>query len=330
MNKTDHVPYDRRWADKVIEQLEARNLPWVKPWNPSMADGSRPFNPTSGNFYRGTNFLMLGMQGYEDPRWMTLKQANELGAQIRKGQHGTVISRGIYDKEVWNEEKKVKEKVKLDKPQYMHYLVFNAEQIAGLPAYKKPEITWEPCTRADEMMKSFGVPVEHRAGDRAFYSPASDRIVMPAPQQFKSLENYYSVLLHEACHATGHASRLARDLSGTFGSPSYAEEELKAEIGAWMTCAEFGLATEGVDENHTAYIQSWIKALKDDPKVIFRAAADAEKAMRHLMTHDHMLFKDAQQEARKITPPEHVAQREPQRSRPRERTREPAQAGASR
>lgn len=330
MSKEAIDDYARRQADKMIAKLEAGTLPWVKPWDNTMPDGCRPFCPATGRHYTGSNFLVLGMQDYEDPRWLTLKQANDLGCQIKKGQKGTVVQRGVYDKDVWNEEKKVKEKVKLDRPFFLPYFVFNAEQISGLPAYQKPEVTWEPCTRADDLMKSYGVPIEHRAGDRAFYSPAADKIVMPLQQQFKSLELYYGVLCHEGIHSSGHSSRLGRDLSGSFGSKSYALEELRAEMGSWMLCSELGLASPGVDENHAAYIQSWIQALKDDPKVLFKAAADAEKAMRLLLTHDHVLFKDAQVEARKITPPEKVQQREPQRSRQRQRSNEPMEAGASR
>ncbi|BFI96263.1 MAG: zincin-like metallopeptidase domain-containing protein [Rhodanobacter sp.] len=326
----ERVPYARRVADKIIAQLEAGVAPWQKPWDPSMPDGSRPFNPVTGNFYHGGNFIALSCQGRDDPRWMTFNHVQQLGARVRPGEKSSLCMRWIYDEEVWNEEKKAKETVRLARPKCVPFCVFNAEQLSGLPAYVKPEVTWEPCTRADDLIKSYGVPIEHRAGDQAFYSHAADRIVLPMPQQFKSLEHYYSVAMHEVIHSTGHASRLARDMSGSFGTERYSREELRAEIGAWMGCAHLGLATEGVDQNHVSYVQSWLKVLRDDPEEIFRAAADAQKAVDLVMTHDHVLFKDAQKEARKLEIKEPVQQREPQRSRHRERTREPAQAGATR
>lgn len=318
-----------RTRDKVLAAWQDKSLVWMKPWDRSKADGTRPFNPTTGNCYHGINHMLLGLQGHDDPRWMTLKQANAFGARIRPGEHGSLIIYWTSEKVVKNKETGEKEKIRLDRPKSFYSLVFNAEQIAGLPAYQKPELTWDPDARAETLLAASNARIEHRHGDRAFYSPASDKIVLPAREQFKDQSHYWATALHELGHWTGHPSRLNRDLSGGFQSASYAHEELIAEISAFSTCAELGLSTPGVDENHVAYIASWIKALKDDPYEIFRAAAAAEKVHAMVMSYDLDLFKTEQQEARKLTPKE--PQAEPQATRRREHIQEPQAAmGAGR
>lgn len=326
----DKVPFAQRVASKIIEQLEAGTAPWQKPWNPLRADGSRPFNPTTGNVYRGINSLWLGAQGHDDPRWLTYRQADSLGAQVRRGQHGCTVEYWQFEKEQWNKETGRKETVKLERPKVFWATVFNASQLSNMPDYQPPAITWDPNERAEKVIQASGAWIEHRKGDRAFYSYGSDKIILPTREQFKDAPTYLAVALHELGHWTGHASRLNRDLTGTWQSESYAKEELIAELSSHMNATTLGCASPGVDANHVSYIASWIKALKEDPREIFRAAAAAEKVHDFVMQFDHSPIREEQKEARKIQPKETIKEAQPERSRSRRREHEPAQAGASR
>lgn len=326
----DKVPFAERVAQRIIQQLESGTAPWQKPWDPTMADGSRPFNPSTGKGYRGINQHWLSAQGFSDPRWLTYKQADALGAQVRRGEHGTTIEYWQFEKEEWNEETRRKETVKLAHPKVFWATVFNAEQVAGLPDYEKPAITWDANARAEALIAASGAWIEYRHGDRAFYSYGADKIVMPLREQFPNVETFTAVQLHELGHWTGHASRLNRDLTGTWMSESYAREELVAEISAYLNASALGLSSPGVDANHTAYIASWIKALKEDPREIFRAASAAEKVHSFVMAFDPMpMMQKEEEEARKLTPKE--PQAAPQATRRREHAPEPQAAmGAGR
>lgn len=321
----DKVPFAERVAQRIIQQLESGTAPWQKPWDPTMADGSRPWNPTSGKCYRGLNHLWLSAQGFSDSRWLTYKQADALGAQVRRGEHGTTIEYWQFEKEQWNEETRRKETVKLAHPKVFWATVFNAEQVAGLPDYEKPKVTWDANARAEALIAASGAWIEYRHGDRAFYSYGADKIVMPLREQFPNIETFTAVQLHELGHWTGHASRLDRDLTGTWQSESYAREELIAEISAYLNASALGLSSPGVDANHTAYIASWIKALKEDPREIFRAASAAEKVHSFVMAFDPMpMAQKEEEEARKLTPKE--PQAAPQATRRREHAPEPQAA----
>ncbi|MEG2005226.1 MAG: zincin-like metallopeptidase domain-containing protein, partial [Bilophila sp.] len=179
------------------------------------------------------------------------------------------------------EGKPCKESVKLERPRSFVGYVFNAEQIDGLPPLERKERTWNPVERADALLQSSGAKLEHRAQGRAFYRPSSDTITLPEKAQFAEASTYYATALHELGHWTGHESRLNRDMRGTFGSESYAREELRAEIASMMVGDVLGIGHNS--DNHAAYVKSWIKALEDDPREIHRAAADAEKILDYVM-----------------------------------------------
>ena len=278
-------------AETLIEKLEQGTAPWQKPWD-SGGYGSLPMNPTTGNRYRGGNALQLMMQGYGDPRWVTYRQAQQAEAQVRKGERGTPIIywkveeeravRGEDGKPVYDKDgKSLKETVQLERPRSFISYVFNAEQIDGLPPLVADrERVWADVQRAEKILEASGVKLVHRAQGHAFYRPGEDTIYLPEKKQFSSEEGYYSTALHELSHWTGHESRLNRK-SGPFGSIAYAKEELRAEIGSMMISGELGIG-QSVDD-HAAYVQSWIKILRDDPREVFRAAADAEKIMDYIM-----------------------------------------------
>lgn len=271
----------QRITDRIIHALEQGTPPWVAPW---LDRTSIPSNLATGKPYRGINVLMLHMEamdrGYPDSRWLTLKQANELGGKVRKGEHGAPIvffrlreigedngedTHGFDDPEP----KRVIPMLKM-------YTVFNASQVDFLPERfqlgQKPG--WQPIGEAEELLYISGAKIRH-GGNRAFYSPSEDLIQMPPPAWFPEVERYYGVALHELTHWTGHPSRLARPLGRRHGIDAYAFEELVAEMGAAFLCAHCGLPAR---LEHASYIDHWLDALRQDKRLIFVAAGMAQKA----------------------------------------------------
>lgn len=279
----DKVNYRDEIAAEIIARIEQGTAPWQKPWQAGSI-GSAPFNPVSGKPYRGINDMWLTLQGHADPRWMTYRQALEQGAQVKKGEKSTTIEywqwtdrKALTDddgKPVLDADGKPRyETVRLDRPRVFYAKVFNGGQIDGLEPFIAPAPTFDPQERAEAIISRAGVPVFHDQGDRAFYSPMRDEIHLPPTGAFKSVEAYYETALHELGHATGHESRLNRAF-GPFGSEGYAREELRAEISSYMLARDLGISFD--PSNHAAYVESWLKVLREDRNEIFRAAKDAE------------------------------------------------------
>ena len=282
--KTDQ--YHERIADELIKAMVAGTAPWMKPWAPG--ETPNPRNAITGHSYRGINPLMLMAQGYGDPRWIGFGQAKKKGAAVRKGEKGTPILRVIgggplTDKDgapVLDDDGNERQ----GRPRVKVLWVWHVSQVDGLelpsigPAKRHD---WEACERAELALKSSGVPIQHVNGDRACYTPAVDRITLPEREQFTDALGYYHTALHELGHATGHGSRLGRpgivDGGGQhFGSQRYAREELIAEITAVMTGGQLG--TGSTPQHGAAYVEGWIKVLKEDTAEIVRAAAAAQRA----------------------------------------------------
>ena len=291
--KNTQQDYADQLAQKIIEQLRQGTAPWLKPWSP--ADGQDlPYNHTTGNRYSGTNSLMLSVQMREDPRWMTYKQAKSIDCQVRKGEKGVGLIKLITHREITKTDaqgkpikdeqgKPVKVFAKLERPFIKGFTVFNGEQIDGLPRWERTPLTmdWAPDDRAEALLKVSGAEIKHEAGDQAYYSLAKDHIVLPEQKQFQNAGLYYATALHELGHWTGHPERLDRDMSGGFGSDSYAKEELRAEIASMILNRELGL--EHDPGQHLAYVQSWIKALENDPMEIIHATRDAQKIQNYVL-----------------------------------------------
>lgn len=264
----------------IVDQLETATAKgWRMPWHSSAAK-SPAINVNTRAEYNGINRLMLGtaqrVLGYESPEWATYKQWQERGAQVRKGERGaSVVKYGTFTRESENDDGEAETRGFLK-----GYTVFNADQVDGhdaapiaKPYPANPEDRIAAC---EAFFANLGADIRE-GGSGAYFRPAEDFIAMPDYERFISAETYYSTLAHEATHWTGHKSRLDRPQTGKFGSPDYAFEELIAELGAAFMCDHLGLANEP-REDHAAYIGSWLKALKDDKRCIFRAATAAQKA----------------------------------------------------
>ncbi|VXD06747.1 DNA primase [Enterobacterales bacterium 8AC] len=305
-------------TDKIIAALEKGTSPWRKPWK-TVAGGHAgsmrglPANAVTGRAYSGINVLLLWIdaadKGFTSHRWLTFKQALDVGGNVRKGEKSTLVTlfKPFEKKEADEQGKPLFDEqgnAVVSQRNFMtSFHLFNVEQCENLPeklltpvsvagdAAEIPEAQeFERNQRAEQVVVCSGVPVDHRHQDRAFYSPGADRITMPHALQFKRPADYYSTLLHELVHSTGHISRLAREgiTSSTrrFGDPVYGFEELIAEIGSAFLCAELGI--QG-DVQHESYIASWLKALKEDKKAIFQASRFAREAFEYLILREQAL-----------------------------------------
>ena len=272
-------------TDQIVIALEQGVRPWHQPWNVEHSAG-RITRPLRGNGvpYQGINVLMLWSaaieKGYAAPIWMTFKQALELGASVRKGEHGSLV---VYaDKIIRTETTDSGEEAERAIPFMKGYTVFNVEQIDGLPEhyYGKPPARTESVpriARVESFFATTGAAIVH-GGSRACYVPSTDNIHMPCIDFFRDAESYYATLAHECTHWTRHESRLNRDFGRKrFGDEGYAMEELVAELGAAFLSADLELTPE-VRDDHASYIASWIKVLKDDKRAIFTASSHAQRA----------------------------------------------------
>jgi antirestriction protein ArdC len=278
-----------RVTDRIIADLENGIRPWMKPWHAEHAAGkiSRPLRH-NGTPYRGINILLLWgeamAKGYTAPIWMTFKQALELDAHVRKGEHGSLV---VFANTVTRTERDENgDDVECEIPFMKGYTAFNVEQIDGLPQhyYRQPENPLPASERienAERFLAATGATIQH-GGNMAFYAPARDIIQMPPFEAFKDKESYYGTVLHELTHWTRHETRLDRDFSQKrFGDQGYAREELVAELGAAFLCAETGITPE-IRADHADYIGHWLNCLREDKRAIFSAAAHAQRAADYL------------------------------------------------
>ncbi|MBV8810262.1 MAG: DUF1738 domain-containing protein, partial [Acidobacteriaceae bacterium] len=284
-------------TDRIIVMLESGVAPWQKPWDPAEAAIGMPINPTTARAYRGGNAVHLmatGLRhGYDDPRWMTYRQAADHGWQVRRGEKGTQIefwevkpSRTAHSRpEVRDgdsDEKRERPEARLI---HRVYTVFNAKQIQAIPQYEPRQRTpFEVVQSAESILENSGAALRHDQADRAFYNRSSDTIHLPPKTAFKEASGYYGTALHELAHWTGHPSRLNRvtlNESYRFGDTNYAKEELRAELASVFLAAERGIPHD--PEQHAVYVGSWIKMLRQDKNEIFRAAHDASAATDFLI-----------------------------------------------
>jgi antirestriction protein ArdC len=275
-------------TERLLEKLEAGTVPWHKPW----AAGGSPQNLVSGRGYRGVNIVLLGCQGFTSPYWLTFKQAKQLGGSVRKGERSTPvvfwkwIERASEDPETGETEA---QKI----PLVRYYNVFNVEQCddiihARLEAKQDEPEPFNPIESAERIVASYPKPpsISEDGRGAAYYRPMTDSIHMPEQETFDSEDHYYGTLFHEMAHSTGHESRLARPGVSNpirYGSHDYSQEELVAEMGAAFLAAEAGIDAKVLMDNSAAYVASWLKALRNDKKLVIFAGAQAQKAVDHIL-----------------------------------------------
>lgn len=267
-------------TDSIISALEAGVKPWSCPWLRVTGMSGLPSNYATGAAYSGMNIMLLwssaSEQGFSDSRWMTYKQAQVEGGQVRKGEHGTTaIFFTTLEKENDDGETDYI-------PMLKTFTVFNVEQIDGLPLSDKavfPAETFEPLPQVEALFRNNGATIIEK-GQNAFFAPSTDEIHLPERRLFSNAANFYATGMHELVHWSGAKSRLNREMKGKFGSGDYAFEELIAELGSAFLMADLGIVGE---VQHESYIASWLKALRNDKRYIFKAASAASKAHRYLV-----------------------------------------------
>lgn len=286
--------YREQLAEAFVHILEEKQLDWKEGWHET---GMRaPLNAKSGRRYRGINLFYLSIiameRGYSDPRWATFKQVQEKGWRLEnaKGQGVKVEYWYPYDREdkkmlTWEEFRRTGEEFGR---RYMlaarYATVFNGSLIRGMPQLQLPEqndISLD--VLIERLSMNMGVEIMHDGGDQAFYTPSEDRIHLPLAQSFESDYAYASVALHELAHSTGAPHRLNRNLSGGFGSPEYAYEEMVAEISSCFMSANLQVPqNERHVENHKAYVQSWVASVKEKPETLVKAVQQAERTAGYM------------------------------------------------
>ena len=269
--KAKRRSFHEEFAEKIIEHLKAGTAPWQRPWHPGPGYEmglSAPHNPASGTVYRGMNRVNLALSGYDDPRWMTLRQANDNGLSILPGSKATPVAYFQFTKEqdrvgedgkpvLGEDGKPEKQTVHLDKPLVRFANVFNAEQIDGIPPIELTDksFEWEPVEKAENILAASGANISHDQSNRAFYRYNTDSIHLPPRENFEEPGLYYGTALHELGHWTRHSSRLDRE-NGPFGSELYAREELRAEIASWMLGQDIGTRWRGVLHQHAYAVRA--------------------------------------------------------------------------
>ena len=260
-------------TDRIVAELEQGIIPWQKPW---IASGNAVSRAT-GKPYSLLNQMILGRGG----EYLTFAQCQKEGGKIRKGEKSQMV---VFWKFIEQEDEETCEKKQV--PFLRYYNVFHIDQCEGLTAKHMPELpaTAKPDETAENMIAAYakrsGVRIVNQEGDRAFYRPSNDTVVLPLLAQFAETAEYYSTAFHELTHSTGHSTRLNRlDKTAFFGSEAYSKEELIAEIGASALVNHAGLETATSFRNSAAYIQNWLKVLRDDKRFIVSAAGKAEKAV---------------------------------------------------
>lgn len=278
---------------RIIEALEQGIIPWRKPWS-GVTSGA--ISHATGRPYSLLNQLMLDRPG----EYVTWNQVKAEGGSVKKGAKARTV---VFWKVLTVEKKDASGSTVTDAdgnavteglPVLRYFQVFHIEDCDGISpkwAEKLPSIPAQPNEAAEAALMGYfqreGVKFEQRIQDRAFYSPSRDLVSLPIREQFTDTAEYYSTAFHEATHSTGHHTRLNRfertAAPAMFGSESYSKEELVAEIGAAACCNALGIETASSFKNSAAYIQSWLRALRNDKKLIISAAARAEKAVKMIL-----------------------------------------------
>lgn len=268
-------------TDRIIEQLENGVVAWQKPWT-GFHDGA--YNRISNKPYSLLNQMLLSKTG----EYASFKQWTELGGHIKKGEKAEIVT--FWKIQPIEEENEDGEKVIKQIPLLRYYNVFHISQVEGVEPKSIDLNELQPIEEAEriktEYMQREHIKILEKVTDKAFYSPSLDYIQVPCKEQYQNIEEFYSTLFHEMTHSTGHKVRLDReDVKDCmyFGSENYSKEELCAELGSAFLINKLGIASSKSFTNSTAYIQSWLRVLKNDKKFIISASSRAEKAVKYIL-----------------------------------------------
>ncbi len=284
MKKTDVY---QSVTNRILTSLEEGVIPWQKPFKSQFSP--IPVNHVTRKAYRGINFFLLNLAGwqlgYPQNTWLTFRQAQKLGGYVKKGEHAETI---VFWKPSQVTVEDTKEGEEQGRTVYIArcYSVFNIAQCEGLDLDELP-VSTPVLGTADQVYANFPWKrPELLPGNKAAYYPKKDHIRIPKVQDFVSLAGYYTTLFHELIHATGHTTRLNREgiaIANSSDEIRYAQEELVAEMGAAFLRALTGIDASELTTNTTAYIQSWLKALSNDKKMVVKAASQAQKAVDYIL-----------------------------------------------
>ena len=312
------TPQRKQLVDAVLKNLENGVGLWKQGWS----GGGAPVSAITGKRYNGVNriFLMLASmeRGYSDNRWLTYKQMEDKGWSFKTDAEGRSLGKGagvaieyfeLRDKQT----KQPFDRHTLDgmtadeRNEYMdenvyplrkYYRVFNGDVIEGIPEQKKGEHDTTGYNARAENLISYWSETEspiRYGGSAAFYSPQTDEIRLPKKEAFVDMPEFYSTALHEIGHSTGHEKRLNRVMSTDRKTPEYAEEELRAEIASMFIEQDLGVEVkEKHIENNSAYIGAWKSKIKEDPNILFKAIADAERITKFIMAKEKEIKKETE------------------------------------
>jgi antirestriction protein ArdC len=276
-------------TDKIVAELAQGRVPWVQPWAAVAAPLGLPKNAETGRAYSGVNILILWIacmeRGFGTQRWLTFRQALKAGGHVRKGEKGTTV---VYADRFIPYRERTRAEETGDDPQAIPFLksftVFNADQCGGLPADIAPPPSPDQhddlvLPQAEALIRATGADIRI-GGNCAFYVPRADFIQVPPPSSYFEPINWHRTVCHELGHWSGHESRLNRDMTGGFGSASYAREELVAEMCGAFVCAALSIVPT---VRHSDYLGAWLEVLREDNRAIIRAASAASKAADYLL-----------------------------------------------
>jgi antirestriction protein ArdC len=285
---TDRNSLYQEITGKIIAELEQGRVPWVQPWGNVSAPLGLPRSAATGRQYSGVNILILWCavmeRGFTRQNWLTFRQGLAIGAHVRKGERGTTV---VYADRFIPYSERTRAAEDGDEPEAIPFLkrftVFNADQCEDLPADLAPMPT--PVAenlilpQAEALIAATDADLRI-GGNRAFYVPSADYIQVPPPSSYFEPINWHRTVCHELGHWSGAANRLNRDLSGGFGTSSYALEELCAEMTGAFVCAALSIVPT---VRHSDYLANWLEVLREDNRAIIRAASAASKAADYLL-----------------------------------------------
>jgi antirestriction protein ArdC len=266
-----------RITNAIAAALSGDLPSWRKPWRTLRDSGAAtiPRNAITGNSYCGINVPLLWVRGDADMRYLTYRQASEHGGHVKRGEHGQTVV--FWQKRQFKSRDDNGEETERSALLLKTYIVFNISQTEGvqLPKPRDAVAPRDPPVIMVDVFAKLGATVRY-GGDQACYAPGPDVICMPKPEAFSNEDAFAATGLHEATHWSGAKPRLARDLTGRFGTRAYAGEELVAELGSAFLCAALGINSSL--EHHASYIETWRGLLRDDSRAVFTAASKAQAA----------------------------------------------------